>query len=284
MRRELAFAVLAGLPIALAAAQQAAPPAPPPAASAQPSAQTVYYAGPGVTAPELLPVTVTDLAVGHCRKLDGTVILSAIVDATGVARSVSFLSPLGNELDQEAIRLVMAERFKPGTRDRAPSAVAVAIKLDMKACLEEGTNDSGQTMFTVRLRSVPEQSLELAPSPSASTTPASGDGPPSMLNAPDMSSSKSPGNIYPPMPLKQPEAVYSDKARREGISGTCLVSLIVDSYGMPQNVHIVKSLTPDLDQKALEAVRGYRFRPARKGDGTPVPVKITVQVDFHLYK
>jgi outer membrane biosynthesis protein TonB len=36
-----------------------------------------------------------------------------------------------------------------------------------------------------------------------------------------------------------------------------------------------------LDEKAIEAVSQYRFKPAMK-DGVPVPVKITVEVNFHL--
>jgi protein TonB len=37
-----------------------------------------------------------------------------------------------------------------------------------------------------------------------------------------------------------------------------------------------------LDEKAIEAVNQYRFKPAMK-DGEPVPVRITVEVNFRLF-
>lgn len=258
------------------------PPTPPAAAPSTP--QTIYYAGPGVTAPQLLPVTLTDAATGRCKHLNGTVVLSAFVDTSGVPQQVSLVLAAGNGLDQEALRLLKAERFKPGTRDGSPVAVAIETELDMKACVEEQKNDSGQKIDLIRLRSVPEQKLELSHAPIEGFTPPPGGASPAQVAVPNMSSPKAPGNISPPVPIRQPEAEYSDQARRDRISGYCLISLIVDAQGMPQNVHIIRSLEPSLDQKAIEAVSKYRFKPARKKDGTPVPVMITVEVAFHLYR
>jgi protein TonB len=51
---------------------------------------------------------------------------------------------------------------------------------------------------------------------------------------------------------------------------------------MPQNVHVERALGMGLDEKAIEAVRQYRFRPAMK-NGVPVPVEIKVEVNFRLY-
>jgi TonB family protein len=59
--------------------------------------------------------------------------------------------------------------------------------------------------------------------------------------------------------------------------------LIVDAQGNPQNVHIVRTLGMGLDEKALEAVRKYKFKPAMKDGKIPVPVPITVEVNFRLY-
>ena len=57
--------------------------------------------------------------------------------------------------------------------------------------------------------------------------------------------------------------------------------LIVDEHGMPHNPQIVKSLDPGLDQKALDAVLQYRFRPAQKR-GVAVPVMITIRINYQL--
>jgi TonB family protein len=60
-----------------------------------------------------------------------------------------------------------------------------------------------------------------------------------------------------------------------------MVELIVDKYGMPRQLRSVRPLGMGLDQKAIEAIRKYRFQPAMK-NGEPVSVKIAVQVDFRL--
>jgi protein TonB len=91
------------------------------------------------------------------------------------------------------------------------------------------------------------------------------------------------GAVSAPSPLYQPEAEFSDEARRAKYQGVCLVSLIVDAQGNPQDPHVVRSLGMGLDEKAIEAVRKYKFRPAMKDGKTPVPVKIYVEVNFRLY-
>ncbi len=91
------------------------------------------------------------------------------------------------------------------------------------------------------------------------------------------------GGVSAPVPLNSVEAEFSDEARRAKYQGVCLISMIVDTNGMPQNPRVVRALGMGLDEKALEAVRKYRFKPAMKDGKTPVPVMITVEVNFRLY-
>lgn len=91
------------------------------------------------------------------------------------------------------------------------------------------------------------------------------------------------GRVSGPVPLFQPEAEFSDEARRAKYQGVCLVGLIVDAQGNPQNVHIVRALGMGLDEKALEAVRKYKFRPAMLDGRTAVPVPVNIEVNFRLY-
>jgi TonB family protein len=91
------------------------------------------------------------------------------------------------------------------------------------------------------------------------------------------------GGVSAPVPLNSVEAEFSDEARRAKYQGICLISLIVDAQGNPQNPRVVQALGMGLDEKALEAVRKYKFKPAMKDGKTPVPVMITVLVNFHLY-
>ncbi|MGZ4790103.1 MAG: energy transducer TonB [Terriglobales bacterium] len=58
-----------------------------------------------------------------------------------------------------------------------------------------------------------------------------------------------------------------------------MLSLVIDPEGNPRNVKVDRSLSPGLDQKALEAVKKWKFDPA-KNDGRPVAVQINVEVSF----
>ncbi|HEX4032261.1 MAG TPA: energy transducer TonB [Terracidiphilus sp.] len=91
------------------------------------------------------------------------------------------------------------------------------------------------------------------------------------------------GRVSAPVALNSVEAEFSDEARRAKYQGVVLISLIVDANGMPQNARVVRALGMGLDEKALEAVRKYRFKPAMLDGKTPVPVPITVEVNFRLY-
>jgi TonB family protein len=91
------------------------------------------------------------------------------------------------------------------------------------------------------------------------------------------------GGVSAPVPLNSVEAEFSDEARRAKYQGVCLISLIVDTQGNPQNPRVIRALGMGLDEKALEAVRKYKFKPAMKDGRTPVPVMITVEVNFRLY-
>jgi TonB family protein len=90
------------------------------------------------------------------------------------------------------------------------------------------------------------------------------------------------GAVSSPIPIVTPEAEFSDEARRAKYQGVCIISVIIDTHGDPQNPRVIRALGMGLDEKALDAVRHYRFKPALK-QGRPVPVRITVAVNFRLY-
>lgn len=90
------------------------------------------------------------------------------------------------------------------------------------------------------------------------------------------------GGVTQPVPILTPEAEFSDEARRQKYQGVCEIALIIDAQGNPQSPRVIQRLGMGLDEKALEAVMRYRFKPAKK-DGRPVPVRMTVMVNFRLY-
>jgi len=90
------------------------------------------------------------------------------------------------------------------------------------------------------------------------------------------------GGVSAPRTIYAPDPEYSDEARKSKFQGTVVLWLIVGPDGRPRDMRIVRSVGMGLDEKALEAVRTWRFDPARK-DGLPVAVQINVEVSFRLY-
>ena len=60
------------------------------------------------------------------------------------------------------------------------------------------------------------------------------------------------------------------------------VRSVVGPDGRPHEIRVARSLGMGLDEKAMEAVRVWRFDPARK-DGHPVAVEVSIEVNFRLY-
>lgn len=82
--------------------------------------------------------------------------------------------------------------------------------------------------------------------------------------------------------IYSPEPSFSDEARKAKFQGIVLLMLVVGKDGRPYNIRVGQSLGMGLDEKAVEAVKNWRFRPATLR-GQPVDTRIAVQVDFHLY-
>jgi len=92
-----------------------------------------------------------------------------------------------------------------------------------------------------------------------------------------------PKKINPPKVINSVDAHFSDEARRKKINGRCLVSLTVDTNGMPQNIKLVRCTDPSFEATSLDAVEQYRFKSATTQEGKPVSVKISVEIDYRLY-
>jgi len=90
------------------------------------------------------------------------------------------------------------------------------------------------------------------------------------------------GGISAPQAISTPDPEYTEAARNAKTQGTCILWLIVDDQGHPRDIRVVRGLGFGLDEKAIDAVRQWRFAPAQK-DGHPVNVQISVEVGFRLY-
>ncbi len=81
-----------------------------------------------------------------------------------------------------------------------------------------------------------------------------------------------------------PQPDYSDDLRKKKIEGTVLLSIIVTPEGHPTGIVVIKAPTDVLAQKAVEAVRSWRLKPAMGPDGKAVAARVQVEITFHLYK
>jgi TonB family protein len=86
----------------------------------------------------------------------------------------------------------------------------------------------------------------------------------------------------PPRIILQHEPEFSDPARLAKYQGTVTLGLVISQEGLPTKIHILSPLGCGLDAKAVQAVEGWRFKPAEK-QGQPMAAEIAVEVDFHLF-
>jgi TonB family protein len=90
------------------------------------------------------------------------------------------------------------------------------------------------------------------------------------------------GEVTGPRPIYSPDPEYSEEARKAKYQGTVLLWIQVGADGKVHDVRVLRTLGLGLDEKAIEAVKTWKFEPARK-DGQPVTVQMNVEVSFHLY-
>jgi TonB family protein len=87
--------------------------------------------------------------------------------------------------------------------------------------------------------------------------------------------------ISPPTLEREVKAFYTDEARRRVIEGDVVLEIVVRRDGSVGNVRVLHSLGAGLEQKAIDAVRQWRFGPATR-QGVPVDVVVEVSVGFTL--
>jgi TonB family protein len=265
LRREPALAALAFTTAILAASGQSAPPTPPTAAPAQstniaPASGSTPASGASqpsdnaavhITPPIVIIQSNPDYPEeARRKKISGTCLISFTVDTDGIPRSVRVVKGLEPSLDANAIQAIETWRFKPARKD-GKTPVPFDLTTEVSFRLLDKHESGGVVAIPAR--------------PGDPGTYLSYDG----------------SRIIPPIPLKQiaPKYPFMDRVHR--ISGDCTLKMIIDSEGVPQNVHVVKSVDPRLNESAVKAVKQWRYKPASK-DGVPVPMEMQVIVKFEL--
>jgi TonB family protein len=89
------------------------------------------------------------------------------------------------------------------------------------------------------------------------------------------------GSLTPPLLLSKTEPEYSEEARKARLQGTVVLQIEVDTHGQAQNITVRQSLGLGLDDRAMEAVKKWKFAPG-KVNGKPAAVVAYVEVNFRL--
>jgi periplasmic protein TonB len=90
------------------------------------------------------------------------------------------------------------------------------------------------------------------------------------------------GGVSAPEVIHAVEPEFSEEARKAKFMGNVLVNLWVGTDGLPSHVHVIRPVGMGLDEKAVEAVKQYRFKPAME-NGKPVLVELNIEVNFQIF-
>ncbi len=90
------------------------------------------------------------------------------------------------------------------------------------------------------------------------------------------------GGVTAPRVIYAPDPEFSEEARKAKFQGTVILWTIVGADGRTREIRVQRSLGMGLDEKAIAAIRMWRFEPGRK-DGIAVAVQVSVEVNFRLY-
>jgi TonB family protein len=90
------------------------------------------------------------------------------------------------------------------------------------------------------------------------------------------------GDVKAPTLISKVEPEYSQEARLAKYQGSVLLSVEINVAGKAQNIQVIRGLGVGLDEKAIDAVRRWRFKPGTKY-GEPVTTAAKIEVNFRLF-
>lgn len=195
------------------------------------------------------------------NKLEGSVALVLTIDPKGNVTDVSVMSGEA-EFADAAVKAVRRWKYLPQPVDERTQEVATKVSINFR------TTTDGNPNVTVTFEEPTTPSQRAIFKMGKDVTP------PQALYSPPPESGEQPQALY------SSNSVQSDQAGR-AVKRTCTLAMVVSPDGVAYNIHVVKAAGLGLDQKAIEAVKNWRFAPATK-DGKPVAVAIAVEVTFNL--
>ena len=237
-------------------------------AAGQQNADAILPTVEGLTAPVLQPSNLTVSTPKHCDELDGVVKFAGVVDTSGIPHELKTIEASDRRLIDFATEVVEAQRFKPGILNGAPTAVAIELTVGLHTCAQPEKHLADGDFYQFTLRAHPMIALTVVAPPSEQQTASAS---PTLVATAEQVG----GKISAPIPvvLPDPAIPVSGKLPKRGF---CFLGVTIDTNGIPQNIHVIRGLEPELDSYVMEAVKNWRFKPALRDDRSPVAVEGTV--------
>ncbi len=176
----------------------------------------------------------------------------------------------------EALMWMAVTRERAGGIDEAETFFKQALGLQDPGSLQAATTMRVYAQF-LRGQSRGDEAAELEKRAGAAQTRVPPANPKHSEGAYKMGG---PG-LTPPSVLFKIEPEYSEEARVAKLAGTVVVGAEIGPDGVAHNIHILRPLGVGLDEKAMEAIQQWRFKPGMK-DGQPVTVVVNIEVNFRL--
>jgi TonB family protein len=217
-----------------------------------PDQDGIYYAGPEVSAPQLVRTVLALYPDGvHARDLQGMTVVALVVGADGVPVHLQVLHSHGDSFDQSAIAAVMHSTFESGKLEGKPVPVWIDVRVVFHA---DGSRAIPQVLIAERDLPPPDESkLE--------------------------DKHRNPLSYTPPFPLHTVDADFADPFVKHPWVQVAVVEVLVSEDGMPKEVYVRRGLGFGLDEKAAAAVKQYRFFPATQ-KGKAIAARRSVLVSF----
>jgi TonB family protein len=221
----------------------------------KPDTEGVYFVGPLVTAPRLTKTIAAGYPTGiRTRDIPGFTVLSLVVDEKGLPTRLEVLHSHGKEFDASATNAVKLCKFAPGMLMSA-GAAPVPVRIDLRVSFHSnGAQAVPAIVIAERDLAPPELTAKQARQAQSYT---------------------------PPIPIHIVDADFFDPAAKSQYDGVALVTVTVNTEGLPVKVQMRRGLGFGTDAKAIAAVKQYRFLPATS-KGKPIEASREVEVKFSI--
>lgn len=185
----------------------------------------------------------------------------------------------GEERNQQPAHRTI--KRSPQTEQRLPDTDRVSEPLAHPSAIEVSAQASEANM----VHTTSTAGAEVAsPAPGSGAAGNSGSGSPGSGSGSGPGRGSSPRAVItaPARYSDTPKPAYPESARREGREGRVLLRVLIDDQGEAKTVEVSRSSGSDaLDQAATNAIKRWRFHPARAGD-QPIESWVSVPIDFRL--